>query len=164
MLLNLDIPTGKAVVYSLPFSLLGLLLIWHCPGQRSEGSPNSFHLEQHLSLNVQQTIFNIDLRSHQVTSTDNAIAFASKTDRTKPTPRPSSPDRNILRLQSETAKSPRAERKLQHVSSLLVNPNVKLPAVSLADYTSRSRLCWLRNNKYFPFASLRGNKTLFLRR
>ena len=26
--------------------------------------------------------------------------------------------------------------------------------------SSRSRLCWLRNNYYFPFASLRGNMTL----
>ena len=25
--------------------------------------------------------------------------------------------------------------------------------------SSRSRLCWLRNNYYFPFASLRGNMT-----
>ena len=33
-----------------------------------------------------------------------------------------------------------------------------------ATATSRSRLCWLRNNNYFPFASLRGNNALFLRR
>ena len=26
--------------------------------------------------------------------------------------------------------------------------------------SSRSRLCWLRNNYYFPFASLRGNMTI----
>ena len=30
--------------------------------------------------------------------------------------------------------------------------------------SSRSRLCWLRNNIYFPFAALRGNSPLFLRR
>ena len=28
--------------------------------------------------------------------------------------------------------------------------------------SSRSRLCWLRNNIYFPFAALRGNSPLFL--
>ena len=30
--------------------------------------------------------------------------------------------------------------------------------------SSRSRLCWLRNNIYFPSAALRGNIPLFLRR
>ena len=28
--------------------------------------------------------------------------------------------------------------------------------------SSRSRLCWLRNNYYFPFASLRGNMTFLM--
>ena len=98
---------------------------------------------------------------------------SSQADCINPTLQPSSPDRNILLFQSETAKSPRAERKptcfLSAGQSKCEAAGCKLGRLHCccrvaATATSRSRLARLRNNKYFPFASLRGNITLFLRR
>ena len=98
---------------------------------------------------------------------------SSQADCINPTLQPSSPDRNILLFPSETAKSPRAERKptcfLSAGQSKCEAAGCKLGRLHCccrvaATATSRSRLCWLRNNNYFPFASLRGNNALFLRR
>ena len=60
----------------------------------------------------------------------------------------------------------------QHVSSLLVNPNVKLPAVSSADYTAVATLLQqllaavvFAGSEIITISpSLRGNNALFLRR
>ena len=79
---------------------------------------------------------------------------------------------HILRFHSETAKSPRAESKPNMFplcwSSQMWSCRLKARQMNCccrvaATATSRSRLCWLRNNTYFPFASLRGNMALFLR-
>ena len=94
---------------------------------------------------------------------------SSQADCINPTLQPSSPDRNILLFPSETAKSPRAERKptcfLSAGQSKCEAAGCKLGRLHCccrvaATATSRSRLCWLRNNNYFPFASLRGNNAV----
>ena len=97
--------------------------------------------------------------------------ISSQADCINPTLQPSSPDCNILLFQSETAKSPRAERKptcfLSAGQSKCEAAGCKLGRLHCccrvaATATSRSRLCWLRNNNYFPFASLRGNNAIIL--
>ena len=97
--------------------------------------------------------------------------ISSQADCINPTLQPSSPDCNILLFQSETAKSPRAERKptcfLSAGQSKCEAAGCKLGRLHCccrvaATATSRSRLCWLRNNNYFPFASLRGNNARVL--
>ena len=93
--------------------------------------------------------------------------ISSQADCINPTLQPSSPDRNILLFQSETAKSPRAERKptcfLSAGQSKCEAAGCKLGRLHCccrvaATATSRSRLCWLRNNKVAAHRSFKPPK------